>query len=451
MPNPRWVPAKVRLKEGTVRRRSLAATMPCCARMPLAEYAGSMKDLDDSDSIPMHFPMYTVPLDTLLAMTQIEPHEDLKARHALVEFRRNMGRAAFVSHQWVTTDHPDPECKQLRVLQDALRAMMIGKLQRIPLDFVSEVMDSHAKALPASALLSEPLLLWYDYFSCPQKERLSITGSYARSQLLNAISSIPAYVDTCSFFFSLVPALENPSRTKFINIQSWHARGWCRLERACREFSVGDTSWIIVRSPMDLGYIAAGRSFSARVGSGPVGEGAFTVEDDRLQLRPVLMAVIRRKILSLVKARDWPSYRSLLNQQAMLLRGLGSEESYALGAVENFVPIDLESPSLALKFLHQNGFRSMWETDRAGWAPLHYAALNGDPSLLQELLALRADPNKRSRRAHPDLGFESGITALCVCCMFKNNEAARLLISGKARVTAAPCCGTVSMALMSRP
>ena len=86
-----------------------------------------LDDDDNFDVIPKNFPMYTVPLGTLLDMTQIEPHEDLKARAALVEFQRNMGRAAFVSHQWVTTDHPDPECKQMRILQDALKGMMYGK------------------------------------------------------------------------------------------------------------------------------------------------------------------------------------------------------------------------------------------------------------------------------------------------------------------------------------
>ena len=35
-----------------------------------------------------------------------------------------MGDAIFVSHQWVGNMHPDPESKQLRVLQDALTRML---------------------------------------------------------------------------------------------------------------------------------------------------------------------------------------------------------------------------------------------------------------------------------------------------------------------------------------
>ena len=37
---------------------------------------------------------------------------------------RSLGNAAFVSHQWVGKDHPDPESKQLRVLQDALQRIL---------------------------------------------------------------------------------------------------------------------------------------------------------------------------------------------------------------------------------------------------------------------------------------------------------------------------------------
>ena len=99
--------------------------MACCGAhslTPLAQYARSLRtQLDDGEKLPMLFPMYTVPLGTLLEMTMIEPHEALKDRDVLVEFDKNMGNAAFVSHQWVASNHPDPECMQMRVLQDALK------------------------------------------------------------------------------------------------------------------------------------------------------------------------------------------------------------------------------------------------------------------------------------------------------------------------------------------
>lgn len=142
----------------------------------------------------MHFPMYTVALHTLLGMSKVETHEQLKAQDLLVEFRKNTGQAAFLSHEWLDIGHPDAECKQMRVLQDALKHMM-GNLHSIPVDLVSEGFGEGVKPLPTSKL-SGPLFFWYDYFSCPQMD-----DEWSRGVLLDAINSIPAYVDECSFFF----------------------------------------------------------------------------------------------------------------------------------------------------------------------------------------------------------------------------------------------------------
>eukprot|EP00435_Cladocopium_sp_Y103_P055521 s1248_g18.t1 len=389
--------------------------------------------LDDSEKLPMLFPMYTVSFGTLLEMRIIEPHEALKARGVLVEFQMNMGNAAFVSHQWVASSHPDPECRQMKVLQDALKNMM-GNLKSIPSDVISEAQNPNLKPLPTSKILAEPLFFWYDYFSCPQKGALSEASAH------DAINSIPAYVDECSFFFALVPVLENPSGTNMISPLTWNSRGWCRLERSCRELSQSH-SWIQVKGPNDLQLISsAGASITA--GSGPVGEGAFTVPEDRLKLGPVLMKALKRKLLSLLKAQDLPSFRFLLNHQAFVFRGL---DCIPLEPIPGFEQnhVDLDFSPLVMKFFHQNGFRSIREMDSAGFSPLHYAALKGDPSLVQDLLALQADPNQVTRKVHPGLGFESGVSPLSISCSFRNNEAIQLLISAKGRVT--------SRAMIHRP
>ena len=97
---------------GTCYSCSIIFAMACCGARsltPLAQYARSLRtQLDDGEKLPMLFPMYTVPLGTLLEMTKIEHHEALKARDVLVEFQRNMGNAAFVSHQWVDHQPPRP-------------------------------------------------------------------------------------------------------------------------------------------------------------------------------------------------------------------------------------------------------------------------------------------------------------------------------------------------------
>ena len=403
----------------------ISRAMACCScrtpvfPTPLAEYARSMRKLDVGTP-PMHFPMYTVPLSALLGMTKLEPHEELKARDALVEFKRTMGRAAFVSHQWLTPSHPDPDCKQMKILQEALKHAMTN-LKFIPLDKETEVMDFHAKPLPTSKLFSEPLFFWYDYFSCPQDPCNSL-------KLSHGIASIPAYVHECSFFFALVPVLG--SLEHLIAPSTWHARGWCRFERTCRELA-DDHSWIVVKSSKDLELIQSAQA-SALTGSEPVGEGLFTVDSDRVRLLPVLMLVLQRKMLRYLLAQDFPAYRALLNQQTVMLRGWDCNMFESPPGFEQ----ETEPNSASMNFLIQNGFQGIHESDSCGWYPLHYAALKGDPSILQELLKLRADPNRGTKKVHATLGFEPGMSSLSICCFFKHNEAARLLLSCKAKVTA---------------
>ena len=40
------------------------------------------------------------------------------------------------------------------------------------------------------------LFVWYDYFSCPQEDRTNLHA---------AISSIPAYIESCKYFVILAP------------------------------------------------------------------------------------------------------------------------------------------------------------------------------------------------------------------------------------------------------
>ena len=183
------------------------------------------------------FPMYTVPLETLMQMKEVLPHEELKAKNVLVEFEQRMGKGAFVSHQWVDTAHPDPEGKQLRVLQDALKHAMSQR--EISLDAVTATVMPSAKGLAASELWSSPLFFWYDYFSCPQLEK---TRSET-NDLSKAIDSIPAYVSSCAFFFALCPVVENLSQTRLLTPASFPVTPCTLGLRASLRFVLPVTEW----------------------------------------------------------------------------------------------------------------------------------------------------------------------------------------------------------------
>ena len=230
-----------------------------------------------------------------------------------------------MSHQWVGDAHPDPEFRQTKVLQDALRPgvdgtywgiskqappppcrHMMSDLQHIRQDIHAEMLMPNS-GLRGSELRSAPLFLWYDYFSCPQIEK---------KDLPKAIDSIPGYIARCAFFFVLAPVIEAPSLSKVFTPSTWADRAWCRVERLCRALSQ-EGSFILIKSHTQF------ELSSTHVGSfgGPPGEGSFSVTADRSKLGPVLQKALQRKLLMLLEAADLVGYRVIFNLQSVLLRG----------------------------------------------------------------------------------------------------------------------------------
>ena len=328
----------------------------------------------------------------------------LEARGDLVIFGE--GKAAFVSHQWLAKEHPDPFGRQMRVLQRALKRLMRGQ-GFVPLDFVTEVVTK-AKALPMK-LFQTKLFLWYDYFSVPQD---------GQNQQAEAIQSIPAYVAKCHFFMALCPFVES-REAKVLSALSWGRRGWCRLERAARELSA-EASWILLQDEASMELVGTAFSF----GSGCLGEGDFTVEEDRVALAPVMRSILLQKLQHCLRSKDFCGFRRHLNLQGVHLRGLQVE------------PLEGLLPSLQLdevaEFLHQNGFRRVCEVDGAGWQALHYAALAGNANVLQGLLKERANVNQRTLKDVPSLGYPPRASALDLTLFYKHHEATRLLLEARA-------------------
>lgn len=333
-----------------------------------------------------------------------------QARGDVVPFESFMGHAGFVSHQWVAKQHPDPEFKQIKVLQEALRRLL-STSGAVSLDLITEGQVPNAKAIPFQDFQQEALFLWYDYFSVPQ-----LLGG--EEQQGRAIDSIPAYVAKCRHFFALCPCLASSGHV--LSTASWCRRGWCRLERASRELSQYD-SWILIQSPSRLEVV--GTSFSLVGGS--VGEGDFTVVQDREKLAPVMRAVLSKRLMLSLQAGDLPSFRRHLNLQSVHLRGLD------VALVSSLVPSGGDEVT---QFLHQNGLTRVAARDAAGWCPLHYAALCGRRSLIEGLLARRADPNRLTSKDEPKLGFPFWMSALDLAVFYKHNEAATALISARAQL-----------------
>ena len=330
-----------------------------------------------------------------------------------------------MSHQWVDSAHPDPDFRQFRVLQDALRHLLFSDVTHVPLDATTEGAWVNLKRLSVTDFTSKPLSFWYDYFSCPQLES-AVSGE--QSNLAHAISSIPAYVAKCSFFLALCPVIDSPSMGKVFSAATWSKRGWCRLERICRELSENG-SWILIQSKTRLQLLGTPLAFPS---GGSVGEGEFTVEGDRAKLLPVLRQLLMRKVRFFARAQDLVGYRLLLNMYSVHLRGLSAEPQPELLA--DFEP-DSRCTSLLTHFLYENGFQSVRSVDMAGFSPLHYAAVGGNPELVRDLLKQRADIDRKTRQANAEMGLLQWMSSLDLSIFYHNNDVVQVLLSARARHT----------------
>ncbi|OLP81340.1 hypothetical protein AK812_SmicGene38133 [Symbiodinium microadriaticum] len=139
-------------------------------------------------------------VEDVLSMTMLRPHEELLNAGTLVQYEGgSQGSVMFISHQWAGSDHPDPFFEQFKILQEALRKMM-SNASGVSANILVEMMYAQdTKGVTAKELTSQPLFLWYDYFSCPQIEAQM---GKTREQ---AISSIAAYVEKCQYFVVLCP------------------------------------------------------------------------------------------------------------------------------------------------------------------------------------------------------------------------------------------------------
>ena len=103
------------------------------------------------------------------------------------------------------------------------------------------------------------------------------------------------------------------------------------------------------------------------------------------------------------------------------------------------------------EFFHQNGLRRVDKADKAGWWPLHYAALGGNLEVLRGLLDQRADLNRRTSKDEPMLGLPLWLSALDVTVFYENHEAARLLVGARAQLGGGTTPAVVTAACGDNP
>eukprot|EP00438_Fugacium_kawagutii_P014372 Skav221712 [mRNA] locus=scaffold542:91634:93418:- [translate_table: standard] len=391
----------------------------------------------------MQYPMYTVPVKEVLKMEEVRPHEALMEDDILVEFHSSMGKAAFVSHQWVSPWHPDPEFSQFKHLQGAMKKILTSpSVHRVHPHIMTEIGSpvGFVKGIAIEDFRSKPLFVWYDYFSCPQINDMKWSFADLAKPIDQALQSIPAYIASCTFFFVLVPPVETPSRTELLGLSTWASRGWCRMEKVLKELQPKNAGYIVISGENHCGTIEA--PIMSHMIGGPAGEGTFGFREDYEKLGSVLTKFLQGLIFHYLEEEHFSAYRFFLNMQSVYLRGfpnLSPDLFHPVPAATGTEKVLESSQALAYlagkQFLFQNGFKTVKDTDRAGWSAFCYAALRGDAAILRSLLELRANPNDKTRKNQSLFGVQAGVTVLGIATFFGHNQAVQVLIEARASLS----------------
>ena len=361
-------------------------------------------------------------------MTLLSSHEELMQRGLLCSFTEEMGHALFVSHQWVSYHHPDPDGKQFQVLQKALENLVSGT-SRVILRPTEEMYFGRMKCPTAEDFKSQAIYIWYDYFSVPQGR-----DSRATDNRQMAIGCIASYCARSYFFVILCHAMPHAEQQTILTHKTWSDRGWCRLERMAR--ALGREDGFVFRVEDTSTPTLCGRTILA-LHKAP-GRGMFAYPDDKRWIAPVMVRLVRHKLQYYLHIKDMHRYRFLMSVQHHYLDGLDVQ------LVENLIPgfrsrIHPQVDPFGFRtaqYLHQMAFYKVTQIDLAGWTPLCYAAVKGDLDVVKSLLYSRADCQDAVKKGDVQKFLAPQLPVLSVAAGYQSNEVMELLLSSGANVNA---------------
>ncbi|OLP98573.1 hypothetical protein AK812_SmicGene18923 [Symbiodinium microadriaticum] len=321
---------------------------------------------------PLHVMKATRKVSDFLEMEGVpEAHAMLKQRSLLHEWHSGMF-VLFISHQWLSSSHPDPQGRQVAVLRDALQGMINGSVD-VTVDFISRTHDARSMSQRTRQQIAKGYL-FFDWFAIPQitARTEGINEESTRSDAASAVKSIPAYVEVSNMFIALVPEQLHKETGLLCNYASWLSRGWCRAELWCHLLSnKPDTSMVVVYSPAEAEYM-----FPLDWQHNLISEGDFTVESDRSTVVKLGDMAVMSKIQHLSDEGPLSHFRFYL---ALRPRLLGRERR------------DRTLEEFLLHFRFQ-GLQEAAEDESPMNGTLS-AVMSGDVKMLRLLAANRADVN----------------------------------------------------------
>ena len=161
---------------------------------------------DDKEVVPRKFVrMFVMSLHTLLKRyggqrhPKIEPYEELRDRGELVlwKYVPPDSKMIYISHEWVGTDHPDPQGNQMYHLLLLLERLGRGDVDRTDMDWLHGILYEHNFTTTAEdwkrMLDPEKTFIFYDGFCVPTEKREQ------------GFRTIPDFIKRCDFMIILAP------------------------------------------------------------------------------------------------------------------------------------------------------------------------------------------------------------------------------------------------------
>ena len=173
---------------------------------------------------PLHYPMYVLPVRTLLALSVLPTHEELLEQNKLVEWRSTVRPVFYVSLEQSTTNHPDPGGKRLDVLKRLLIRMVQGQAANVEADFASQAAFGKGRKISSANWrdLASDAHVWIGFCSAP---------TIPSASMLAAQRSLYGYIERATHFFALCPPTKyHNGSNRTCDFHSWCDRGVVRIE-----------------------------------------------------------------------------------------------------------------------------------------------------------------------------------------------------------------------------
>lgn len=435
------------------------------------------------------YPLFAMPVREALRLTKLDPHEKLLSDGRIRQYEPGM-KVIFISHQWLSDNHPDPHMEQFKVLQRCLRNIINGKTC-VEADYWTRSLFRSVQAqFPsfsrAECEAFEEAYLWYDYFSVPQMAvetecswLLSSRLVRSKSKMLkgasdftDAVNSIPEYVCLCTHFFVLCPPLLHCQRGTECNFLSWSRRGWCQVEEIARRLGrysepvvlIMQEREAVLRLSVDFLYHPVGKSEFSCCERNHVLQDGTHIPCDKLKIAEVLGRLLRSCMMAKAlspKPDDIFAYRLLKALTPNILAGLpGFQSPRQSSSITEFLQeyhfdslysrqVSEASNAVVAPSCFRGSARPppLSTMSASGWGPIFWAVLAQNFNVVQKLVENSADIDSRSQglRSYCVLVGPGSTPLMVAAYLLRGGQAVRKLLQLRANVDARSASGKTAL------